>query len=387
MQRIRRARRSELDPRLRGEFDHAFRAAGKHVHRDEVAAARLLPLAQPGPRQLALQRGKHRVELRSQRRREFFHVPDGRRLVPEEAQGPQLVQLVVTDGLDAETLHYLRSLAVSGGEHRHAAAGESDLARRKEIVRALRIAPGLAGCEDIVQRGLPVQMVHTVGVVPEDLEVRRSALHRPQALHRVVAVTDALRVRVQRHAPDALHARIGDQPLDLVHIRTGSGHAHRNHLEPQRLRDGEVAIVTGTRTQELHLRQRPPRRVAADAEDVEPHQHVVHQIKTRIAADDDPRGIQPEQFSEVAPDFGQPLQRPVVAGVGPVLRPKRSERSVEHVVAEVELVRSRFSPRHIQFELFRFEFPVGGEKLLLQYFQFGFRQIADAHIHDKVRPQ
>lgn len=225
-------------------------------------------------------------------------------------------------------------------------------------------------------------MVHAVGVVPEDPEIRRRGLHRGQPVHRFVAVADPLRVGIERHAPDALDRVIfGDQLFDHVHIRTVLGHRHRNHLDSEVLADQKMAVVTRTRAQELHRRQLAPRRMAAGSEYIKAHHRVVHQVQTGIAADDDLVHVDAEQVGKEAARFGNPLKAAVIAGVDAVAGDVIFE-FIENGIGQVELGAGGFSARHVEFEILRDITGVSSVKLRLAFLQLRPGTFADIPAHN-----
>ena len=109
------------------------------------------------------------------------------RRVLEEAHVAQLVQLVGADGLDGQVLLGVGHVRGARRHDRDARARKGDLGGRCELERTVGVAGLGASREDFDQwiRRV-VQIVHGVGVVPEQPEIGRGRLHarpgvRPRA--------------------------------------------------------------------------------------------------------------------------------------------------------------------------------------------------------------
>ena len=96
-------------------------------------------------------------------------------------------------------------------------------------------------------------MMDAVRVVPEDAEVLGGGLERGEALHDLIAVDDAGRVGILRHAPDALHRRILDVLLDQIHVGAVLVRGDVDHLGAEILRDLGVAVIARHGAEELDL--------------------------------------------------------------------------------------------------------------------------------------
>ena len=102
------------------------------------------------------------------------------------AHGAELVELVRADGLDAHVMLQFGEVAGTGGEQGHARAGERDLRGGEEVVDAFGIARGLGAREDVLQMAFLVNVMHAVGVVPEDAEIGRGGVHGGQTVDGLV---------------------------------------------------------------------------------------------------------------------------------------------------------------------------------------------------------
>lgn len=184
-----------------------------------------------------------------------------------------------------------------------------------ELEGAVRIAGLAAGGADVEQLVLfghvVVEVMHAIGVVPEDTEVLGGAGHRGQATHDLVGIGDAVRVGVFRHAPDALHGRVvAHKALHLVHVRSLLGHGHGDHLDAEGLGHAEVAIVSGNGAQPLDLFQPAPRLRPQRAEVPAAGHRLVHEGQAGIAAHDDVFGLVVQHGRHEALRFGQPSSTP-----------------------------------------------------------------------------
>ena len=74
------------------------------------------------------------MELRGEDGRVLLHQLERVRLVLEEADVAQLVDLVKADGLDADELREVGDVRLARGHNGHARAGEGHLARGRELI-------------------------------------------------------------------------------------------------------------------------------------------------------------------------------------------------------------------------------------------------------------
>ena len=167
----------------------------------------------------------------------------------------QLVELIGADEAGLQALGELRDNRGARTDKADTGTRESDLGRRGECHHAVLGARRAGKIEDVGELvGLIVQVVHAVGVVPEDAEIGRGRGHLDQAAHSVLAKGDTRGVGILGHAPDALDGIVGgNEALDLVHIGAVVGHRDGDVLDTQVSGNSKVAIVTGNRTQELDL--------------------------------------------------------------------------------------------------------------------------------------
>ena len=195
------------------------------------------------------------LKARAQKLGMLFHVLLDRLDGGKEAHVAQLVELVGADEAGLQALGELRDNRGARTDKADAGAREGDLGRRGKGHHAILGARRASEVEDIGELvGLVVQVVHAVGVVPEDAEIGRGRGHLDQATHGVLAKGDARGVGILGHAPDALDGVVGgNQALDLVHVGAVVGHRDGNVLDAQVGGDAKVTVVAGNRAQEFDL--------------------------------------------------------------------------------------------------------------------------------------
>ena len=268
--------------------------------------------------------------------------------------------------------------------------GKVILLVEEKLVHQVRVARPLALGQDLDQVVLllVVQVVHAVGVVPEDAEIRRRGLQPGEAAHRLVAVGIALGVGILGHAPDALDGLVlGHQLLHQVHLGAGGRHGHGDHLDAEILGDGEVAVVAGHGAQELHLVQLAPGRGAHDAVGVGAGHRVVHHVQAGIAVDDDVLGVVLHHVAQQLPGLLDAGQRAVVAAIGAVVAGQVAVgiQHVHHAHGQVQLLLAGHAAAHVQvnahalvFLVFLFQQGDLVLQLLAGHFSIGF--------HSAVQP-
>ena len=195
------------------------------------------------------------LKARAQELGMLFHVLLDRLDGGKEAHVTQLVELVGADEAGLQALGELGDDRGARTDKADAGAREGDLGRRGKGHHAVLGARRAGKIEDVGELvGLVVQVVHAVGVVPEDAEIGRGRGHLDQATHGVLAKGDARGVGILGHAPDALDGIVGgDEALDLVHVGAVVGHRDGDVLDTQIGGDAKVAVVAGNRAQELDL--------------------------------------------------------------------------------------------------------------------------------------
>ena len=193
------------------------------------------------------------LKARAQELGMLFHVLLDRLDGGKETHVTQLVELVGADKAGLQTLGELRDNRGARTDKADAGAREGDLGRRGKGHHAVLGARRASEVKDVCELvGLVVQVVHAVGVVPEDAEIGRGRGHLDQATHGVLAKGDARGVGILGHAPDTLDGIVGgNEALDLVHVGAIIGHRDGDILDTQVGGDAKVTVVAGNRAQEL----------------------------------------------------------------------------------------------------------------------------------------
>ena len=185
----------------------------------------------------------------------LFHVLLDRLDGRKEAHVTQLVELVGADEAGLQALGELGDDRGARTDKADTGAREGDLGRRGKGHHAVLGARRASEVKDVCELvGLVVQVVHAVGVVPEDTEIGRGCGHLDQAAHGILAKGDARGVGILGHAPDTLDGIVGgNEALDLVHVGAVVSHRDGDVLDAQVGGDTKVAIVAGNGAQELDL--------------------------------------------------------------------------------------------------------------------------------------
>ena len=236
----------------------------------------------------------------------------------------KLVELVVADDGRSHALLDFGDIVGACGDGRDASSRKCYLRRGRELevtVGIARFSACLGDVEKLVLVGLErVQVMDAIGVVPEDAEIVSSAGHGRQATNDFLGIGDAPGVGVLGDAPDALHGLVlGDDSLDLIHIRAVFVHLHGNHLDAERLRDAEVTVVTRNRADPFDAGVLRPGLAAEGAEVEASRNGVAHERQARVAADDHIFRYIIEHRCQQALRLGKTVEHTVVATIGAVL--------------------------------------------------------------------
>ena len=269
----------------------------------------------------------------------------------------QLVELVGADQAGLQTLGELGDDRRARADKADAGAREGDLGRRGESHHAVLGACRAGEVEDVGELvGLVVQVVHAVGVVPEDAEIGRGRGHLDQAAYGVLAKGDARGVGVLGHAPDTLDGIVGgNEALDLVHVGAVLGHGDGNVLDAQVGGDAKVAVVAGNRAQELDLLAvvgglvGVPGLAAARTAAPEHAGDVVLDQKTRRAQHERLLGGAAQELPCQLTGRGNALEAAVVGAVDvAVVQIGISVEDIEHGARDVHLGGRRLAAGHVE---------------------------------------
>ena len=206
--------------------------------------------------------------------------------------------------------------------------------------------------------------MHGVGVVPQDAEVGPGAPRQVrEALDDLVRVDVSGRIRVFRHAPDALDARIvGHERFDPFHVGAAAVDRDVDQLEAEALGDHEVPVVAGYDAQKLERPRLAPPRGLRTERPVQPGvQHVlVHEREAGVPAGDGLSGRTPSSSAPSRRASGMPGKAAVVSDVRAVVEAVVVAEGVIERVRQRHLLGARLPARQIEREpraLQRFELP------------------------------
>ncbi len=343
--------------RLGRKLHDARSAPFRSIEGYEIASLRVAPAAVSHIEERFIQFARDQLELGAQDGGVAGHVPGDSARISEEAYVAKLVELVVSDRRYAHMPSYLVEVIGRGGQRGKAGSRKCHLRGGRE----LQIAPGgarlSAGGGDVEHVVLSFdvveQMVHAVCVVPYDSEVWRGALHVRQTTHRGIGVGGAAGIGVLGHAPYSLDGVVvAHEVFDQIHVGPLVGQRHGDHLESQRFGDGEMPIVSRNRTEPFHLSKRVPGSAPVRSEQAAAYQGVVHKGEARRPSDDDVFGGVVKKHRHEALRLGQAVQHSVVAAVQAAICGARCRIGYrrEHGHAEIKLIGSGFSARHVQRE-------------------------------------
>ena len=289
----------------------------------------------------------------------------------EEADMAQLVHLIVADGLHLQLFLDIFQVVQGRGQGRDAGAREADLRGGRELVDQVRIPGPLAFRKDLkdVVLVMVIQMMDGIGIVPVEAEILCRRLQTGHPADSLVRVGVPAGVRVLRHAPDALDGLIlGDKLLDQVHIRTVLKHRHRDILDPEILRDGEMAVVSRHHTEEFHLVQLAPGRISHDAVAVGAGNGVVHDVQAGVPVEDQVVIGDLHHVSHQLLGLRNAAEHAVIPAVRAVLAGhiRGAAHHVHHAHGEIQLLGTGISAAHIQLQVLCLHLLVGCLQLAFQ---------------------
>ena len=266
--------------------------------------------------------GKHLLndlKLRTKQGSETKHMLVHILSVSEILNVTELIELVVSDGLNRHYLLYLRKVLGRCRHNSNTRAGVRDLGGRRKVEHSVIVTRLTASLEDIKKNvsALLVELVNSVSVVPEDTEVGSCGLHRSQTADRLVGIGIAVGVGVLGVTPDTLDGRVGsDKTLNGIHIGTCLCHLNGNKLEAQGLCNGKVTVVTGARTKEGKLLLFSPRSLTAhNAVKERSRDGVVHKIEGCVTANYYIFSGDTQKVCEKLLRFGNTVKNTVVTAV------------------------------------------------------------------------
>ena len=179
-----------------------------------------------------------------------------------------------------------------------------------------RLGARVDDVEDMVlERRVVVEMMHGVGVVPEDSEVAGSRLECGQPTYDFVRVRVAAGVRVLGDAPDTLDRWVCYEARNFGNVRAVLAQLDGNHLDAKVLADGEMTIISRARANELDVIELAPGRLAAQSRYPGPRNGVEHDVEARASAYHDLLRRDVEHVSDECAGLGQAGEHAVVTAV------------------------------------------------------------------------
>ena len=267
----------------------------------------------------------------------------------QEIDVHDLIDFVGVDALEEHLcgdVFYVRLGCGDGGD---TAARKGDLGRGREGIDAVHRARLACDVEYVLELVvLIVEAVHHIGVVPEDAEVACRGLHGGEPLHHAVREGDAGGIGIFRHAPDALDGIIlSHESLDDVHIGTVLLHADGDHLDAELLAYGEVAVIAGGGTDELHLFEVVPGSAAEDSELLCEMHEGVHKVETAAVAYEHFLAFHAEQLRKKSLARLGAAEVAVIARVRGLGRIVVTPRIPEHGHGDLQLFLGRSAASHV----------------------------------------
>ena len=267
----------------------------------------------------------------------------------QEVDVHDLVDLVGVDALEEHLggdIFYVRLGRGDGGD---AAARKGDLGRGREGIDAVHRARLACDVEYVLELVvLIVEAVHHIGVVPEDAEIACRGLHGGEPFHHAVREGDAGGVGIFRYAPDALDGVVlSHERFDDVHVGSVLFHADGDHLDAELLADGEVAVIAGGGTDELHLFEVVPGSAAEHPELLCKVHEGVHKVEAAAVADEHFLALHSEELRKERLARLGAAEVAVIARVRGFCRIVVTPRIPEHGHGDLELFLGRPAARHV----------------------------------------
>ena len=374
------ARTGELHAGLLALVHHLLCAAVHGLKADEVAAVGLGPAADAEAAQLLLEDILYHFELGANDLRMLPHVLHHAVDVLEEAYMPQLIHLVVADGLVLHLPLDVIHVVGAGGQCGDTGAREGDLRGGSELVNHIRIAGPLALCQNLdeVILVLVIQVMDAVSIVPVNTEVLGCRLQAGKAAHRLVAVAIALGVGVLGNTPDALDGLVlPHQLLHHIHIRTCRRHGHIDHFKAEVLCNAEMPVIAGHRAEPLHLVQLAPGGIAHHAVGHGTGNGVIHHIQGGVSVDDDVVRIVLHHIGKKDLGLLDAAEHAVIPAVRAVLAEhiRIAVQGIHQPHGQVKLLLAGLAAAHVQCHLHGLILLVLGLQLLDQLLQLVSRHL------------
>ena len=198
----------------------------------------------------------------------------------------ELVDLVISDGLDVDNRLQICQVRLTGSHNTHACTGEGHLAGGGKFIDHVGVAVFGAEGQNIHKgHKVALKLVDAVSIVPHEHKVRGCGLHGGDTADSLVGVHHALGVGVLGHIPHTLHGGILDKLLHSIHVGSVSSHGNGNKLCPEGLRHLKMPVIARCRAQPLHLLQLAPGLLGVkQAVGIRLGNGIIHKLQTGVAA-------------------------------------------------------------------------------------------------------
>ena len=274
--------------------------------------------------------------------------------IAQEINVAELVELVGTDGLIRIMLAEDGQVDLARAYGSHTGSRERNLAggsKENREIDVMCLAALMPEVQQLIRR--IGEVVHAIGIVPENAEILCRGLQGSKTAHRLIGIGIALRVAVFRHTPDTLDLRIVVHPaLHFVHVGAFRRHLNGNQLHAEILGDGKMAIITGRRAQEFQVTLMHPGLAVAEAMRHGAGDNVKHHVEARVAADNDIVIIDAHHFCKQQAKLRQAVGHAVVAAVLPRGSGHLGTgiQRVQHGHGKLKLLHARLAARHVQIQ-------------------------------------
>ena len=236
----------------------------------------------------------------------------------EHARVAELIELIVTDGLDLQRVKYTLDVAGACGDAGDTRAGEGYLRGGCEFEEHILVAVFFGLRENFDKLiGKIGKIVKHVCIIPEHAEVLCRRLHRSDTLNRFGGIGKARGVGILGNAPHTLYGFIGRNEL-FYHIHIGAVLVKRyiDHFDAEEFADSKMSVISGNGTKEGDLIVlRPGLAAVLDGVKHTACNRIVHKVQARVAADDDMIGGNSKHFAKQTLHFVNAVKSAIVTAV------------------------------------------------------------------------
>ena len=165
-----------------------------------------------------------------------------------------------------------------------------------------------------------IEVMYTVGIVPENTEVLCGRFQRRKATDRFIGIRGTKGIGIFRNTPDALYRVVfGNQFFYQIHIGTFRRHRNGNQFVAEVFGDGKVPVVPGCRAEKLYMIQLAPGSISHDTVRMGPCDRVVHHVQRGVAVNNNIVGIVFRHGTDQLLGLRYAVQDSVITAVGTVL--------------------------------------------------------------------